>query len=374
MSPVAYFGRNLRKTVPLVLVFAFGIAAVLVTVAIVNSTRASVYSSLDMLQDVVVVLPKHSGQLESKITDNLVNDPKVRASYPMADPVTSVNLVAGGTQFNILALNEDAFQPVLDHYRARLVEGRLPTPGKAEIALSEEIMRAKGIQVNGTVGSEVDENDFLQGKYTVVGKLAGPVRVGLASLTYVRGTEVFPPMPQGLLVIPRAGEVDGLVKRINQWTTKNDTDVLTYSTVLPRIDQLLSGLRGILGILTFIVSVVLAVTVSLTNYIFFLQRIPEFGILSAIGFTRQTLLFRVMVENLLLALGSWLIGLAAAGGFVTLLKAQVFEPRGLVIEALSPEALTFSVPVPVLVGIAAIAATAWALRGLDTVSVIERRV
>jgi hypothetical protein len=123
-----------------------------------------------------------------------------------------------------------------------------------------------------------------------------------------------------------------------------------------------------------LVSLMLATMTGLLANIYFQQRLVEFGLLQAIGYTRRSLLLRVSWETILVVLLGWGLGVLMVLGVLSWAKWAVMEPRGLYLEPLDPIAYRYTLPVPVMVLLFALGTIGWRLRTFDPVAIVERRI
>jgi ABC-type antimicrobial peptide transport system permease subunit len=107
--------------------------------------------------------------------------------------------------------------------------------------------------------------------------------------------------------------------------------------------------------------------------IYFEQRLSEFGLLSAFGFRRERLARRVIVETGSLVVVSWLFGLALTWLLFQLFDKYYMEPQGLVLAHLNVLALQYTLPTPIIVGIASLATVLLRLYRTDPIEIMERR-
>jgi len=104
------------------------------------------------------------------------------------------------------------------------------------------------------------------------------------------------------------------------------------------------------------------------------QRLVEFGLLQAIGFTKQQLLKRVLIESMIVIIGGWFVGLAAARGVLMIAQATLMTPNAFALDVADPMALLYTVPVPIAILIVAIGTIWLRFRNFDPVAVVERRL
>lgn len=122
-----------------------------------------------------------------------------------------------------------------------------------------------------------------------------------------------------------------------------------------------------------IVVLVLSLLAGLLNFIYFMDRMNEFGLLLAIGYPRGFVVRRALLESLILTLLAWVFGILFSQVIYSLLNVLIFEPRGVSLTVLNWHALQFTLPIPIMVGFFAAGTVLWQLRSLDPMQMIERR-
>jgi ABC-type antimicrobial peptide transport system permease subunit len=122
-----------------------------------------------------------------------------------------------------------------------------------------------------------------------------------------------------------------------------------------------------------IVAAVIALGLAILNTIFVNQRRTEFGILHAGGHSQAGLIGRTLRESVVIAGAAWLIGAACCLILLLGAQASIYAPRGMSLDWSNPTPWLFTLPIPVAVVATSAGTTAWALKRLDPVAVIERR-
>jgi ABC-type antimicrobial peptide transport system permease subunit len=109
------------------------------------------------------------------------------------------------------------------------------------------------------------------------------------------------------------------------------------------------------------------------NYIFVTQRQSEFGVLHALGFTRQQLVWRVVHETAVTTGAAWVLSVAVCAAVLLYMQFGMFVPLGFRLNFFNPTPWLFTLPIPVAVLTVSAVAVGWTLSRLDPVSIIERR-
>ena len=111
----------------------------------------------------------------------------------------------------------------------------------------------------------------------------------------------------------------------------------------------------------------------LLNYLFFLLRTDEFGLMAAIGYTHRDLAWRMVKETAVTSIIGWTIGTLGYAGIGLWLLNSYYEPRGMVFDWLNVRALAFTSPAPVIVAMFVLIPLMIRLRSLDPVAILTRR-
>src|SRR5947199_2793090 len=240
-----------------------------------------------------------------------------------------INLLAGNAQFDLYGLDQPGMAQLLSLYGDHVVVGRLPRADANEIAISEEIARSRQVWIGGKVGNDIDELDRLPDAVTVVGIIRGPTRIGVIPLDYMTEHYLFERRYQGLVVVPQAGHEQAVHDQLQKLVSDSAFRLFDWSYIKGKIDSLIANLDVINRFLILLVTIVLSLVVGLLNNLFFRQRMNEFGLLAAVGYSRWGLILRVVWESLGVTLASWLMGVGVGVAGLSWLNISCIVPHGL---------------------------------------------
>jgi ABC-type lipoprotein release transport system permease subunit len=285
-----------------------------------------------------------------------------------------INLLAGNAQFDLYGVDQSGMQRLLNLYGDRLVAGRLPKSNINEIAISEEVARARNVTVGGKVGNNIDELDRLPDTFTVTGILQGPTRIGVIPLEYMTQHYLFERRYQGLVVVPQAGQEQQVHDQMVRLIGNQPFRIFDWAYIKAKIDSLIANLDTINRFLIVLVTIVLSLVVGLLNNLFFRQRMNEFGLLAAVGYSRWGLIMRVAWESLGVTAASWLLGMGLGVAVLSWFNTIFIVPHGLLMNVFDWNLLiTHTLPIPLMVFVFGMGTVAWQLLRLDPISIIERR-
>jgi ABC-type antimicrobial peptide transport system permease subunit len=285
-----------------------------------------------------------------------------------------INLLAGNAQFDLYGFDQSGMGQLLSLYGDQVVAGRLPKANANEIALSEEIARSRHVWVGGKVGNNLDELDRLPDAFTVVGIIRGPTRLGIIPIDYMTEHYLFERRYQGLVVVPQAGHEQAVHDQLQKLIGDSAFRLFDWAYIKGKIDSLIANLDVINRFLIVLVTVVLSLVVGLLNNLFFRQRMNEFGLLAAVGYSRWGLILRVAWESLGVTLASWIIGVGLGVAVLSWFNLTFIVPHGLLMNIFDWNVLALhTLPIPLMVFVFGMGTVAWQLLRLDPISIIERR-
>jgi putative ABC transport system permease protein/lipoprotein-releasing system permease protein len=383
LSPLTYYRRHLKSTLLLLTLVALMTLGVSVMVRLPDSFLEHMAYSESVVTHVSLVSAIEPS-LAAEITAQIRAHPGVARVIRERGLDISLPPISGSYHF--FAVAESELSTLLAACDLRLLEGRLPQPHAAEIALSKSIARG----VNVGIGDEIrrrpeggDEDDWfaaIPAPFVVVGILEGTVPegpdksppVGLASYEYVNSHEAFVPLwAPGLVVIAHPGQGPA-VERFLQSEVARYAKIRTYRQLADKLARLSRSFHLLFGVVDVLVACAIALVVSIINQLAQSRRLAEFGILNAIGFDRSALVRRIALETAVLAIAGWGVGLALSWGFLYLLKTQLYEPHGVALRLRSLTPIWFSLPIP-WVAVALVAFNTWrTFQRLDPIAIVER--
>jgi ABC-type antimicrobial peptide transport system permease subunit len=285
-----------------------------------------------------------------------------------------INLLAGNAQFDLYGFDPQGMGQLLTLYGDRVVAGRLPAANANEIAVSEEIARSRHVWVGGKLGNALDELDRLPDTFTVVGIIQGPTRLGVIPLDYMTEHYLFERRYQGLVVVPQPGHEQAVHDQLQKLVGGSAFRLFDWAYIKSKIDSLIANLDAINTFLILLVTIVLSLVVGLLNNLFFRQRMNEFGLLAAVGYSRWGLIMRVALESFGVTLAAWIIGVGLGVAVLSWFNLTFIVPHGLLMNIFDWNVLALhTLPIPLMVFAFGMGTVAWQLLRLDPISIIERR-
>ena len=155
LSPVTYYRRHVKSALLFLAFISLMTLGVGVMVRMVDSIWEELYNAQRYVTRLSLVSAA-SSTLEAGVVA------QIRAHPDVAQVIQEKSLDMGIPQlvnsFHLFGVSEADTQALMDVCGLRLREGRLPRPRTNEMALSEEIALAMGIQIGDQIDRSIGEN------------------------------------------------------------------------------------------------------------------------------------------------------------------------------------------------------------------------
>jgi putative ABC transport system permease protein len=152
---------------------------------------------------------------------------------------------------------------------------------------------------------------------------------------------------------------------------RTEAFVFTYNIRRAQLDDEVAGFQDVLNIIMAIMIIALGVSLGAIIMIAYSDRKSEFGILSAIGYSRREIRLLICKEIGILSLVATAAGYALSLLLLVFLNVAVFSSKGTPLTVFTLSGLIFTLLVPVMVFACAIVPIMRRLNKTDLVSVIE---
>ncbi len=373
LSAWLFFRRNLSRTAPVALVIVLSVVLIGTVVTIIRSIDLTVLTVYGYNRYFLVAVPRNGNQLAPEAEFAIRSEPLAKEVYRISVCFTNIRTIFGKFPFVLFGLTDEEMPKMLKLTRMRLVEGRLPREGEPECALSVGIARNRNLKIGDVVLAPDIEDSFAPVPVKLVGLLDGENWFAVISKEFVQ-KNYFPPLEEVVVAAPTPAQQPELDRRLDKALDKRQVRLFTYGQLVRELRSSLSNLYLIMNIVIAIVVLVIAIMMGMLSNIFFMQRLPEFALLAAMGYTRTMLLWRVVRETLLLVTVGWTVGVLLSMGILWGLYWWVFEPRGMLLQPMDWMAYRYTIPVPIAVLLFAAMSVGPRLLTMDPVLVIERKV
>ncbi len=386
LSPLTYYRRNIWRVLPVggaIIISVFLIAAIVTLLNSVDDTIRVHYGSLSRFS---ILSPGVERDVPPSVLQKVQSFPEAGRVVVAIPYFVFPKTVFGDMPVPVYGLAQNDMAQFVKITGNRLAEGRLPRLNEPEVAFSRTWANSFHLKLGSKFnpvkeGVPVTLNEPLE----IVGIFEDGENIGVTDRAYFQLS--LPELLQrpSYLVFPSASSKlptlsqkmrDIIDKPAKSGFPKNEVHYLRVFTFQGLVDELrksLSFLYKFLGIADALVIGAVALLSGFLANIYFEQRLGEFGLLSALGFRRERLAKRLMIETGSLVVFSWVAGLSMTALLFRALDVFYMIPNGLVLAKIGRDAMLYTLPTPLLVGAASLATVLVRLYRLDPIEIMERR-
>ncbi|MCC7139228.1 MAG: FtsX-like permease family protein [Planctomycetes bacterium] len=376
-GPLAWLVRNPRRVMPAVVVQALVTALVLAVVTPLTGFEATVEANIAPLSHYTGVTPSERNDFDPALSALLDANPAMQRRVRAKALWMQTPMIVGESYAMLLALEGADQADFLARIGNRLVAGTLPAPGSDGAVVPADVARARGLALGSRFGRLVDPEDVTPGRFTVVGLVEGPARVGLVDLAYATVPDFVLARIESFQVVyarpGRKAQSDAYLHAATNAEGKKAFKVWDEAYWRARTKKMLENLPTLVNAVVGAVTAIVGLVVVLLHLIAFQARSDEFALLLALGRTRRSLAARLAAESGLAAAVALALGLALGYGFLAVWEAQVLRPRAILLRFFDPYALALSAALPLASAAAGALVLAARLRRMDPVTILQRR-
>ena len=332
----------------LVIVLAvFLIAGVTVLANAIDLTVRTIYRYTEYF---TYVLPQQRFKAVPEAQRLIVaSDPRVERTMEGAFFLCNIKTVMGRLPFVVLGVPDDDRDYLMKRMGTTLIAGRLPAEGMPEAVLSEPMVENKKLKIGDNVVSPTEVGGMATAApvpVKLVGILKGPIWVGFTSRSFC--TNYFLLNPHCTLYTWKdIHQRDTLNRAMMPVKDKaagklspTEVQVLSKENLITEVRESLESLYMIMGVVTAAVIFAITLMSGMLANIYFTQRLSEFGVLAAIGYSRpQADWASAGGDGAAQCHRAGLLGRASTALLMRFLGESVFRARGLFLRPTGPGCL-----------------------------------
>jgi ABC-type antimicrobial peptide transport system permease subunit len=152
---------------------------------------------------------------------------------------------------------------------------------------------------------------------------------------------------------------------------KQITKIHTYHIAYDAQAKDTKDLKTYLNILVIMLIVVLSISTGNASYINTFQRRYEYALLYSVGYSSSQILKKSMKEIFFINIIGYIAGMLLSLLFAGIAYLAIFEPNGLVIRLVLPDALLQTLAIPVFTSLFCMIPVSIMLRKIDPIKIIE---
>lgn len=375
LAPLTYLVRNLGKTIPLAAVIMLAVLLIAGVIAMMNSIPYSIRTIYSYSKQYLGLSPRG----DPTQTAVVVADVKKNSPVPLDRIVicrasaSEVRSIVGKWPFIVLGLTTEDANYYLARQGSRGIDGRLPAEGAPEAVVSKPVAQNLNLRIGSILQGPELSDSYSPQNVKVVGIADCDKWLMIGSRKYQRENH-FPPIDLAMVFAKNLEDQD----KLDHWAAERfkgaRTQVWAFFQIEKNTREMFATLYQILNVVIATLVLVITFMMGMLMNIYQSQRLVEFGLLQAIGYTKRQLLTRVIGESVAVVFIGWVVGLFAAYGLLNLAKRILMDPNAYALDVLDPNAYAYSIPVPFAILAVAISTVFLRFRKFDPVSIVERRL
>lgn len=375
LSAGTYLWRNAGKTVPLTGAILLAVVLVAGIVSLINSIPLSIRTTYNSNKYSLGLVPRGDPELTPKLLAVVKRDSPVPIDRVITCRASSaqVRSIVGKWPFFVLGMKTVDMYYFINRLGATAMSGRWPRKGEPEAIVTEPVARNLGLHLGSVLLSPRDQENYSPHEVKVVGIVQTPEWAMLDDIDYQRENH-FPPI-DNLLVFARNLRDQG---KLDHWAVNrfkgNRAMVFAYFILERDTTENFRTLYLILDVVIAALALVITVMMGMLINIYLSQRITEFGLLQAIGYTKRQLLQRVLRETAWVVVLGWGLAIALSYVLLRIADATIMYPRAYALQTLDPIAFEYTIPIPLSILVVATFTVFFRFRKFDPVAVVERRL
>jgi hypothetical protein len=344
-------------------------------IAMIDSIPYSIRTVYRYAKEDIGITPRG----DPSLLPGLVKDIRDHSPIPIGRVITcrvtgaTVKSIVGKWPFIMLGLTQTDMRYYSQRQGAKSILGRYPAPGKAEALISAPVAKNLGLKLGSIVLKPDDIDNYSPTPVKVVGIAVTDRWFMMDSVEYQRAN-YFPPIDDAMIFASNSAEQD----RLDHWAVKRFKGqrplVFAYFEIEKNTQEMFSTLYLILNVVISALALVITFMMGMLMNIYQSQRLVEFGLLQAIGYTKKQLLRRVLMESVSVIVIGWVIGMGVTYCLLRLAYSVLMEPRAFSLDVFDRQAYLYTIPIPLAILIVAVATVVLRFRKFDPVGVVERRL
>lgn len=370
----AFLVRNPGKTGPLAGVIMLAVLLIAGIVTVMNSIPLSIETVYGFSRFLTGVTTRGDAAEIPSLEQHFKASPvPIEKQVRCRTTIFNVKSIVGPWPFVMYGFKTEDVSYVVDKFELGTLQGRLPESGAAEAVITSQIATNLGMSIGDALLKPDDDRNYSPNPVKVVGIFESDEWLAFSSYGYLAANH-FPPIDVFLLF----AENQPMQRELDAWSEESlkgeRAVVFTYPSLQRDTRDTFKTLFKILNVVVGLLVVVIAIMMAMLVNIYLTQRIVEFGLLQAIGFTKRSLMFRAIKEVSLVVVLGWVLGAALVYTLLTIIKIRLMDPRAYALDPVDPVAYGYTLSVPIVILLAAAFTVWYRFKVFDPIAVVERRV
>jgi putative ABC transport system permease protein len=352
LSSYTYIKNNKRKVLP-------SFICTIISVFLIYLFGLLLYGSVDDFNKASVNVVKNStfiisASADKPISDKIIED--IKSDNNVKDVFPSLGLnnrfsfqAAFGTMSvdGFVFYSED-IKKILEDLNIELIEGTIPKNNEHELLMPIELMKQHKLKIGDNINNNTNLSLNLDRTYKIVGITKGEAWIPITcDVGNIKREDC---MRHGLVYCFKDPKNMKLNDRLVALKDKS-ISITEYKSINNEMTELVSSMNFLYAALDIIILLVLCISLGNLNYIVFLNRKNEFGVLATLGISKAKLRLKLFKENSLVCIAGYVIGIAITTLVCKLINIAVWNPNGQNVPIFRLSSLLIALIIPIVVSV-----------------------
>lgn len=368
LSIFLYLRGNFKKFIPQILVVALGVFLMYFVCINGGGMEDQMKNNvLETYKKLSFIKMNPSAVNEQEYINKLKNNKDIdKVIYSKQNLNIRADMLISNTGSPGFFISESDIKYLMKKFDFKLVNGRIPQADN-ELLVNSNYAKSRELKVGSCIDENTDKS--LTGVYKVVGIYEGK---NIIAFGHIKNTADVKNNENTIIVVPKGGKLNKVNDYINTFKNKQihiqDYNIINYDV---------EGFFPVFNMFAFIILTILVVVLTFTignmNYIHFFDRVGEFSILDALGYTKLDIFLKLAKEMcIVIVLGF------GAGMILSIMGGNIFNgvyciPKGVPVAVYNKWYVILSAIVPIAVGVFSSIPSIKFLSQMSTVDVLEGR-
>ena len=372
LSIIKYYLNNKKKFLSVFISIVLSTFLLYIVQMLINSVFLTTYNAFVEPQKYYSSITNKGSLLDEKVLKEIRSIEYVDKVIPWVFRYTNFySNIGGNTGTKVFTVKHEDMLELMSDFKLTLKEGRLPEPGTKEIAIHYLLARNKKLKIGDKIGSNLDKEEIIQGERTIVGLIQGKSIVSFDSLeTWLKDNQVSFEYMLGMIILPKDGQAQQLNRHLESLYLPG-LEVRTFNLINSQNIRDTENIKIILTFISILVIVIVSFCTGFLCFIYFSQRRSEFGLLNAIGYSKQQVVNRAFGEISGINIIGFIAGITLSLLVGLLINLISYAPRGQILEVWDLNNIMKAACIPLFVTLFSIVPVWRMLKKLDPISIIE---
>lgn len=310
------------------------------------------------------------GQLSKDTLDEIKNYKGVGRAIRVGTFQCNINTIGSQAEFNGFAMDYDDMKYIMNRMKLSFSDGELPEKGTLSIAVNENIAKSFKLKVGDYIDPMKDSVSGLTEKYKISGIMKGNNVTAFIPMN-IEEIQKNPMFKEEYMVVFKDGKM-GDVNSFLKTQIHDNINILGLDEKVDFVNIIFKNYNSLINLMIILTIVFLSVVLGNHSYVHYIHRRREFGILKAIGISKNRLLLKVGMEISITTFTSMVLGILLLFTMDFVLNKTYMLNIGLAPLTVKPDLLLKLIPIPLSISIFTFIPVSRMIDKIDAITIIER--